>query len=104
VNGNKEGEITVNFNLIWCLNDRFVTQKWNLPRWSHSLTAKIFRPSLRFLFVGLDEERILHPPPPPKKTVDARDELLAGILDPAARIKKKREDQLRRTTHELQSV
>jgi hypothetical protein len=35
-----------------------------------------------------------------KTKVDTRDELLAGILDAAARIKK-REDQLRRTTRDL---
>jgi hypothetical protein len=35
-----------------------------------------------------------------KRTVDARDELLARILDAAACIKK-REDQLRRTTRDL---
>ena len=52
------------------------------------------------MFVGLDEERSL----PKKKTVDTRDELLAGVLDPAARIKKKkREDQLRRTTHDFRT-
>jgi hypothetical protein len=35
-----------------------------------------------------------------KREVDTRDELLARILDAAARIKK-REDQLRRTTRDL---
>ena len=37
-----------------------------------------------------------------KRKVDTRDELLARVLDPAARIKK-REDQLRRTTRELRT-
>ena len=37
-----------------------------------------------------------------KRKVDTRDELLARILDAAARIKK-REDQLRRTTRELRT-
>ena len=37
-----------------------------------------------------------------KRNEDTRDELLARILDAAARIKK-REDQLRRTTRELRT-
>jgi hypothetical protein len=37
-----------------------------------------------------------------KWKVDTRDELLASILDAAARINK-REDQLRRTTHDLRT-
>jgi hypothetical protein len=37
-----------------------------------------------------------------KRNVDARDEVLARILDAAARIKK-REDQLRRTTRDLRT-
>jgi hypothetical protein len=37
-----------------------------------------------------------------KRKVDTRDELLARILDAAARIKK-REDQLRRTTRDLRT-
>ena len=49
---------------------------------------------VRFLFVGLDEERSL------QKTVDTRDELLARILDAAACINK-REHQLRRTVRDL---
>ena len=46
--------------------------------------------------MGFDEERSLH------KKVDTRDELLARILDVAARIKK-REEQLRRTTRYLRT-
>jgi hypothetical protein len=37
-----------------------------------------------------------------KRKVDSRDELLARILDAAARIKK-RENQLRRTTHDFRT-
>ena len=37
-----------------------------------------------------------------KKNVDTRQEMLAGILDAAARIKKG-EDQLRRTTRDLRT-
>jgi hypothetical protein len=48
------------------------------------------------LFVGLDEERSL------QKKVDTRDELLARILDAAARIKK-HEDQLRRKTCDIRT-
>ena len=50
--------------------------------------------SVRFLFVGLDEERSY------KRKVDIRDELLARISDAAARIKKN-EDKLRRKTRDL---
>jgi hypothetical protein len=46
---------------------------------------------------GLDEEYILY-----KTKVDTRDELLARILDAAARIKK-REDNLRRKTRDLRT-
>jgi hypothetical protein len=46
--------------------------------------------------VGLDEGEVC------KRKVDTRDELLARILDAAARIKK-REDQLRRTTRDLRT-
>ena len=46
--------------------------------------------------MGLDEERSL------KRKVDTRDELLARILDAAARIKE-REDQLRRTKRDLRT-
>jgi hypothetical protein len=53
--------------------------------------------TVRFLFVGLDEERIL----PPKK-LDTPDELLASIFDVAARIIK-RADQFRRTTPDLRT-
>ena len=64
-------------------------------------TVWISRPnSVRFLFVGLDEEWSL------QRKVDTRDELLAHILDAAARIRK-REDQLRQHAvfaHELQSA
>jgi hypothetical protein len=35
--------------------------------------------------------------------VDTGDELQTGILDPAAHIKKKREDQLRRTTRDFRT-
>ena len=38
-----------------------------------------------------------------KRRLDTRDEFLAGILDAAAGIKN-REDQLRRTTHDLRTV
>jgi len=50
--------------------------------------------SVKFLFVGLNEERSL------QRNVDIQDELLACKLNDAARIKK-REDQVRRTTHYL---
>jgi hypothetical protein len=50
--------------------------------------------SVRFLFVGLDEERSL------QNKGGYTDELLALILDAAACINK-REDQLRRTTRDL---
>jgi hypothetical protein len=57
----------------------------------------ISRPnSVRFFFVGLDEERSI------QKKVDTRDELLARSLDAAARIKK-REDQLGRTARGLRT-
>ena len=46
--------------------------------------------------MGLDEERSL------QRTVDTPDELLASILDAAARIKK-REDDLRRTTRDIRT-
>jgi hypothetical protein len=46
------------------------------------------------LFLGLNEERSL------QKKVDTQNELLARVLDAAARIKKC-EDQLRRTTRDL---
>jgi len=49
-----------------------------------------------FLFVGLDKERSL------QKQGGYTKELLLCILDGAARIKK-REDQLRRTTRDLQT-
>ena len=45
--------------------------------------------------MGLDVQRSLH-----KIKVDTPDELFASILDAAASIKK-REDQPRRTTHDL---
>jgi hypothetical protein len=48
------------------------------------------------LFVGLDEERSL------ERKMDTREELLARILNAAARIKK-REDQLRRKTRDLRT-
>jgi hypothetical protein len=51
---------------------------------------------LEFLFLGLDKERSL------QKRGGYTDELLARILDAAARIKK-REDQLRRTTRDLRN-
>jgi hypothetical protein len=57
----------------------------------------ISRPnSVRILFVGLGEWRSL------KNKRGYTDELLARILDAAARIKK-REDQLRRTTRDLRT-
>jgi hypothetical protein len=51
---------------------------------------------LDFCLWGLAEERIYN------RKVDTRDELLTRILDAAARIKK-REDQLRWTTHDLRT-
>jgi hypothetical protein len=54
------------------------------------------RNSVRFLFVGLDEERSL------QNKGGHTDELLARILDAAAPVKK-REDQLRRTAHDLRT-
>jgi len=48
---------------------------------------------VRFFFVGLDEEGS-------SRKMDARDELLSGILDVADGIKK-HEDQLRRATRDL---
>ena len=59
--------------------------------------VRISRPNfVRFLFVGSDEERSL------QNKGGYTDELLARILDAAARIKK-REDQLRRTTRDLRT-
>jgi hypothetical protein len=55
--------------------------------------------SVRFLFVGWDEERSLQTK---KKEMDTPDELLARILDAAARIKE-RGDQFRRTTPDLRT-
>jgi hypothetical protein len=52
--------------------------------------------SVRFLFVGLDEERSL------QNKGGYKDELLSRILDAAACINK-REDQLRRTTRDLRT-
>ena len=46
--------------------------------------------------MGLDEERSL-------RKIDARDELLTGILDVTDGIKK-HEDQLRRTTRDLRTL
>jgi hypothetical protein len=51
---------------------------------------------VRFLFVGLDEERSV------QNKAGYTDELLAHILDAAACIKKP-EDQLRRTTRDLRT-
>jgi len=39
-----------------------------------------------------------------KRKVDTRDELLAGLLDPAARIKKPADEQHAIFAHELQSA
>jgi hypothetical protein len=57
--------------------------------------VSVSRPNtVRFLFVGLDEERSY------KRKVDIRDELLARISDAAVRLKKN-EDKLRRKTRHL---
>jgi hypothetical protein len=47
------------------------------------------------MFVGLNDERILH-------SVDTRDEFLSYMLDTAAHIRKG-EDQLTRTTRDLRT-
>jgi hypothetical protein len=52
--------------------------------------------SVRFLFAGLNESEVC------KRKLDKRDELLAGVLDVAAR-KRKHEDELRRPSCELRT-
>jgi len=49
---------------------------------------------MRFLSVGMDEKRILQK----RKKVDARDELVARIMNSAALIKQEHQDDLRRST------